>query len=81
MGDNISTANKNIEDKLQLVNNTTHPLFGKIDIYHLTEPPYEYLMDYRKNYINDKQRMNKDLALINQLKNIEHSNMAKIYHS
>ena len=70
MGDNISTANKSMEDKLQLVNNTKHPLFGRIDIYHLLEPPYEYLMDYRKNYINDKQRMNKDLALINQLKNI-----------
>ena len=47
----------------------------------MIDPPYEYLMDYKKNYINDKQRMNKDLALMNQLKNIEHANMAKIYHS
>lgn len=38
-------------------------------------------MDHKKNYINDKGKMNKDIALLNQLKNIEHGNMAKIYHN
>ena len=47
----------------------------------MTQPPYEYLMDYKKTYVNDKQRLEKDLSLMNQLKNIEHSNLAKIYQN
>lgn len=38
-------------------------------------------MDHKKNYIDDKTRLNKDYSQMNQIKNIEHQNLAKIYHT
>lgn len=44
MGNNQNTTEQNLTDKITLVNQVEDPLFGKITIYHFTEPPYEYLM-------------------------------------
>jgi hypothetical protein len=31
--------------------------FGPIDIFRTKEPPYEYVMDFKKNFIEDNQKM------------------------
>jgi hypothetical protein len=55
--------------------------FGHIDIFRTREPPYEYVMDFKKNFIEDNDRMGKYMRLVQQLKNMEHKNLAKIHHS
>ena len=82
MGDNMSTVeNKHILDRVELFDVREDYFFGKINIFRLKEPPYEYLFDYRKNYVNEPHRMNKDLELMQRVKKITHPNLAKIYHS
>ena len=81
MGETASTARGSIGDKIERVNKVNDPFFGKVELFHYTEPPYEYLMAFKKNYINDKQRMAKDLSLLKQVANIEHPNLAKIHHT
>lgn len=38
-------------------------------------------MDFKKNFIEDNERMNKYIRLVNQIKNMDHKNIAKIHHS
>jgi hypothetical protein len=38
-------------------------------------------MDFKKNFIEDNDRMGKYMRLVQQLKNMEHKNLAKIHHS
>lgn len=80
MGDTTSIESENIMDKIEFFQHSEDSFFGKIDIYKFKEPPYEYVIDYKKNYVDNKQRISKDEALMNQLKNIEHPNLAKIYY-
>jgi len=65
---------------LQLVQSTQDEHFGPIDIYRTKEAPYEYVMDFKKNFIEDSERPTKYLNLMNQLKHMEHKNIAKIHH-
>ena len=37
-------------------------------------------MDFKKNFIEDHDRMNKYIHFVNRLKTIEHKNIAKIHH-
>lgn len=57
MGDNVSVEEKKtFEDKLQFVQRTDDPLFGTIDIFRFKEPPYEYIMDFQKTFIEGDVR-------------------------
>ena len=38
-------------------------------------------MDFKKNFIEDPQSMSRFTTLVSQLKNMDHKNLAKIYHS
>lgn len=66
----MSSVSANILDKIELFQQLEDPFFGKTDIYRFKEPPYEYLMDHKKNYIDDMSKLNRQLTQINQLKNI-----------
>ena len=71
MGDTTSSTTETpITDRIKKINQLDDPLFGRITIYHFTEPPYEYLMEHKKTYVNDKQRLNNDLSRTTRLKNI-----------
>jgi hypothetical protein len=54
--------------------------FGPIDIFRTREPPYEYVMDFKKNFIEDNTKMGKYVQLMNQVKTMDHKNLAKIHH-
>lgn len=70
MGETTSSVEVPLTQKIKQVNRLEDPLFGKITIYHFTEPPYEYLMEHKKTYVNDKQRLTADLSRTTRLKNI-----------
>lgn len=38
-------------------------------------------MDFKKNFIEDNEKMKKYLNLVNQVKNMDHKNLAKIHYS
>lgn len=58
MGDNVSVEEKNIfEEKLQFVQCIEDHHFGNISIYRFKEPPYEYIMDYQKTFIEGDTRV------------------------
>jgi len=50
---------------LTLVESTNDKYFGPVDIYRTKEPPYEYLMDYKKTFIEDKTKMNNYIHYMN----------------
>lgn len=81
MGENISTVETHILDRIDIVQEREDPFFGKIEIFRLKESPYEYLFDYKKNYVNDAARMSRDNDLMQKLKSITHPNLAKIFYS
>lgn len=58
MGETQSTHKCSYLDLLTFVQNTTDPNFGPIDIYRTQEAPYEYVMDFKKNFIEDDARLN-----------------------
>ena len=51
MGEVQSRHQSSYADLLTLVETITDPNFGPIDIYRTQEAPYEYVMDYKKNFI------------------------------
>jgi hypothetical protein len=64
---------------LQFVQNIEDGHFGPIEIYRLKEPPYEYIMDYKKTFIEGDNRYVKYMASMNELSKTEHKNLAKIH--
>lgn len=42
--------------KLQFVQKVDDPNFGDIEIYRLNEPPYEYIMDYKRMFLEGDNR-------------------------
>ena len=55
--------------------------FGAIDLYRTKESPYEYVMDFKKTFIEENERVARHLRVVGQLKHMEHKNLAKIHHS
>lgn len=43
------------------------PTFGTIEVYRLKEPPYEYIMDYKKTFMEGDNRYIKYINYMNQL--------------
>lgn len=81
MGETQSVpADSGYANTLTLVETTDDKHFGPIDIYRTKEAPYEYVMDFKKNFIEDNERLSRYLRLISELKNMEHKNIAKIHH-
>jgi hypothetical protein len=37
-------------------------------------------MDFKKTFVDDNERTTRYLRFVNQLKNMEHKNLAKIHH-
>jgi hypothetical protein len=68
-------------NKLTYIENVDDKRFGSIDIYRTKEAPFEYIMDYKKCFIEDINRLSKYLKVVNKLKNMEHRNLAKLHHS
>lgn len=68
-------------NKLTYIENVNDKRFGSIDIYRTKEAPFEYILDYKKTFIEDAGRLAKYLGVVNKLKNIEHRNLAKLHHS
>ncbi len=52
MGETQSTEETStFSNTLTFVDTATDECFGLIDIYKTKEAPYEYLMDFKKNFI------------------------------
>lgn len=82
MGETISTESQSsYQSSITLIESSEDRNFGHIDIYRTKEAPYEYVMDFKKNFIEDNDRMNRYMRLVNQIKNMDHKNIAKIHHS
>lgn len=80
MGDTFSSdKDRDFLDKIEFFETAEDRNFDKLDIYRLRDPPYEYILDHKKNYIGDNERTNQYISLMNQLKNLEHKNIAKIH--
>lgn len=74
MGEAISTTMSLNNDqmdgylqKLQFVQNIKDPNFGPIEVFRLKQPPYEYIMDYKKTFIEGDNRYIKFIHCMNQL--------------
>ena len=65
---------------LMAVEQQDSPHFGPIDIFRTKEPPYEYVMDFKKSFVEDNERMERYLRLANQIRSMEHKNIAKLHH-
>lgn len=72
---------KNFEDKLQFVQKSEDPHFGPVEIFRFKEPPYEYIMDYTKTFMEGDYRYSSYVAYLEKLKEKEHKNLAKIHFS
>ncbi len=69
MGDNVSVEEKNMfQEKLQFVQNIEDHNFGSISIYRFKQPPYEYIMDNKKTFIEADTRVN---SYIQEMKKIK----------
>lgn len=79
MGETQSRKECYYTEFLTFIETTEDPNFGPIDIYRTKDAPYEYIMDFKKNFVEENERMNRYLRLMNQLKNMEHKNIAKIH--
>jgi hypothetical protein len=55
------------------------PLFDTVQVFRLKEPPYEYIMDYKKTFIEGDNRFTKYINYMNELSKAEHKNLAKIH--
>lgn len=65
MGDTHSVENINTySSTLTLVESIDDQHFGPIDIYRTREAPYDYIMDFKKNFIEDNERLSRYLRLI-----------------
>lgn len=53
--------------------------FGSIEVYRLKEPPYEYIMDYKRTFIEGDVRYVKYMESMRELAKTEHKNLAKIH--
>ncbi len=53
--------------KLQFVQNMENPHFGSIEVFRMKEPPYEYIMDYKKTFMEGDNRFLKYINCMNQL--------------
>jgi hypothetical protein len=45
----------------------------------MKEPPFEYILDHRKTFIDDQDRMTQYIAQAARLKELEHKNLAKMH--
>lgn len=82
MGDNVSVEErKNFEEKLQFVQKAEDQHFGLIDIFRFKQPPYEYIMDYQKTFIEGDARYEVYANFLSELKQKEHKNLAKLHFS
>lgn len=82
MGDNVSVEEKkNFEEKLQFVQKTEDPHFGPVEIFRFKEPPYEYIMDYAKTFMEGDYRYSAYTSYLSKLQEREHKNLAKIHLS
>jgi len=45
----------------------------------MKEPPYEYIMNYKKTFMEGDDRLVKYMSRMNQLSKTEHKNLAKIH--
>lgn len=69
MGDAHSVQQKTaFSSTLTLIETTEDRNFGVIDIYRTIEAPYEYVMDFKKNFIEDNERVSRCLRLLGQLR-------------
>ena len=55
------------------------PNFGSVNLYHFPAPPYEYLVELRRNFVEDMAKAQAEKAHMEQLQQLEHANIAKIY--
>jgi hypothetical protein len=71
MGDNLSVIqdkNQNYVESLHFVQLMEDLYFGSIDVYRLKNPPYEYIMDYKKTFMEgDDVKLNKYISLMAKL--------------
>lgn len=55
------------------------PNLGPIDIFRCNTTPYDYLLDYKKQFVENDERVKKYLQLTSQIKNMDHKNLVKIH--
>lgn len=80
MGESMSRESEGgYSANLTLIDSTEDGNFGQIGIYRTRDPPYEYVMDFKKNFVEENDRMGRYLRMMKQLKNMEHKNLAKMH--
>jgi len=80
MGETVSAVDTNdFASGLSLIERVEDKHFGPIDIYRMKEPHYEYIMDFKKNFIEDNDRMNRYISQMREIKKMEHKNLSKIH--
>ena len=67
--------------QLAFIDTANDKFFGPIDIYRTKDSPYQYIMDYKKYYLEDDERLNKCLQSSLELRAMSHRNLAKIYEA
>ena len=69
MGDNVSVEDQtDFEEKLQFVQNIDDSNFGNVAVFRFKEPPYEYIMDHQKTFIEGDVRMHSYYSEIEKLR-------------
>jgi hypothetical protein len=76
-----TTTEAGFLERIEFFSLIDDPSFGKTEVYRSKQPPYQYIVDSKRSYVDDRTRMEKHMGLMNRLKNIEHPSLAHICQS
>lgn len=70
MGETTSREKDGVHGKIELFQEGTEGPLGRVNVFRVKEPPYEYVMEFKRSYVESGGRLEREAGLLKRLKNI-----------
>lgn len=78
-GETSVSESQELLEKLQFVQVLDDDHFGTVEVFRSREPPYEYIMNYQKTFLQRDATFTSYLQLMQQLRERPHRNLARLH--